>query len=244
MKALSIMPEWAHLVLLGEKTVEYRTWKTDYRGDLLICASSHEHEGTISKHAICVVTLADIEPFRRKHREGACMTEQFDPDAWAWILTDVRFIEPFPVKGKLHLYEVDDSLIHFVAPADVPRVWNEGYMPLFKHGFMPPRECWFGPVDEVMPWDAKTDPMSLLMGFYNQDFLIGKEVWRSADKHLHDRFEYPRFGLTCFRGSAAEMRAVLMEQNALTADVSAFVQGDVPFGLMLRENFYDAPWFL
>ena len=36
-KALSIYPEPVMDIFMGDKTIEYRTWQTDYRGDLLIC---------------------------------------------------------------------------------------------------------------------------------------------------------------------------------------------------------------
>lgn len=68
MKALSVQPYWATSILQKTKTVECRTWKTDYRGDLLICASSGPWwAGSIRKHALCVVELLDIVPLRRKH---------------------------------------------------------------------------------------------------------------------------------------------------------------------------------
>lgn len=38
MKALSIMQPWASMIVLGYKPVENRTWKTSYRGPLLIHA--------------------------------------------------------------------------------------------------------------------------------------------------------------------------------------------------------------
>ena len=48
MKALSIQNPYAHIILCGEKTIENRTWKTKYRGDLLICSSaSPKIENTI-----------------------------------------------------------------------------------------------------------------------------------------------------------------------------------------------------
>ena len=40
MKALSIIPWYAMDILEGYKTVECRTWKTNYRGPILICSSS------------------------------------------------------------------------------------------------------------------------------------------------------------------------------------------------------------
>ena len=38
MKALSIMQPWAWLIVNGHKSVENRTWNTNYRGQLLIHA--------------------------------------------------------------------------------------------------------------------------------------------------------------------------------------------------------------
>ncbi len=40
MKALSIIPYYASCIASREKLEEYRSWKTDQWGDLLICASS------------------------------------------------------------------------------------------------------------------------------------------------------------------------------------------------------------
>lgn len=39
MKALSLWQPWAHLVRIGAKCIETRSWSTDYRGPLLIHAA-------------------------------------------------------------------------------------------------------------------------------------------------------------------------------------------------------------
>ena len=39
MKVLSIRQPWASLIMYGYKTIEFRTWKTSYRGKFLIHAS-------------------------------------------------------------------------------------------------------------------------------------------------------------------------------------------------------------
>jgi hypothetical protein len=39
MKILSIRQPWASLIVLGHKDVENRTWRTDYRGSVLVHAS-------------------------------------------------------------------------------------------------------------------------------------------------------------------------------------------------------------
>ncbi len=135
MKALSILPEWAMPILQGIKTVECRSWKTDYRGDLLICSSSKSFSGTISGHALCVVNLEKIEPFSKKHLKSADM-EGFDcpENSYAWIFNELYLIEPFKVKGKLHLYDVDDSLIKYQTEQEDTREFLEKhYLPLIHY---------------------------------------------------------------------------------------------------------------
>lgn len=39
MKALSLWQPWATLVAIGQKRVETRSWRTSYRGPLLICST-------------------------------------------------------------------------------------------------------------------------------------------------------------------------------------------------------------
>lgn len=112
LKALSIHPYYADKILYGEKTIECRTWKTDYRGDILICSTAKKVEGTIPSHALCVVELVDIKPFDRTHLEGACM-DVVPYDSYAWILDNVRAIKPIPVKGKLSLWNFDGELEYF-----------------------------------------------------------------------------------------------------------------------------------
>jgi len=115
-KALSIMPEYAADIFDGFKTVEWRSWKTDYRGDLLICASSRKCKGCIAGHALCMVTLKDVVPFTRRHLNAAMMDFVPNPPGYAWILDNVRLIKPFPYKGKLHIYDVDASLVEVLSP--------------------------------------------------------------------------------------------------------------------------------
>ena len=101
MKAISIKNPFATQILRGTKNIEYRTWDTKHRGDLLICSSANPQvPGMLSGCALCVVELVDT---------------QYDPenDVYEWHLGKVRKIKAFPVKGKLNFFEVDDALIHF-----------------------------------------------------------------------------------------------------------------------------------
>ena len=144
MKSLSLNPYWADLVLFGEKTIECRTWQTDYRGDLLICSSNTPKiEGTIAGHALIVCRLADIVPFTSEHFEEACFDEEdieyFNKSSkrsYAWILTDFRDIIPFPVKGRLKLFDTDDSLIKYIptnlTDQELDDIVQRYFVPLFS----------------------------------------------------------------------------------------------------------------
>ena len=111
MKALSIHPIYAMYILNGYKTVECRTWKTDYRGEFVICSTAKQIRGTIPGHALCTAKIVDIVPFTKDHLKAACMYEDEMPEnAYAWILEDVRPIRPVPVKGKLSLWNYDGPI--------------------------------------------------------------------------------------------------------------------------------------
>jgi len=130
-KALSLLPEWAASICDGLKTVEWRTWKTDYRGELLICASSRKLKGLISGYALCMVNLVDVVPFTKKHLNGALMDEMPEPAGYAWIIDNVRLIKPFPYKGKLNLYDVDASLVEVLSPVNTKEA-DEEYRKYYK----------------------------------------------------------------------------------------------------------------
>lgn len=135
MKALSLQPQWAHFVMTGEKTVECRPWKTDYRGDLLICANAKAEPGFISGYALAVVELVDIEPFSKEHLEDACMEVVPGRPCHAWIFRNLRQIVPFPQKGKFHLFDVDDSAITYIpipTEAEADAYYEKYLKPLYK----------------------------------------------------------------------------------------------------------------
>lgn len=111
MKALSIKPGYALLIVAGLKTIECRSWKTNYRGDILICSTVKKEKGTIPSHALGIVTLKDVVPFKKSHFKPACMDPfDFYDDLYAWKLTNPRLIKPIPIKGKLSLWEYDGEV--------------------------------------------------------------------------------------------------------------------------------------
>lgn len=91
MRALSVREPYASEILAGRKTVEYRTWQTSHRGDLLICAAKRP-AGAHAGLATCIVTVTHIETL---------------PDGtYAWHLRDPRPVPPIPVRGRLGLFDV------------------------------------------------------------------------------------------------------------------------------------------
>ena len=117
MMALSIKQPWANLIVGGKKTIETRIWQTDYRGPLLI-VSSKSPAIAPAGCALATAELIDCRPMTKRD-ETAAQCEIY-PNAFAWVLTNIRPIAPFPVKGRLGLYEVE------YPPKSGPR------MPLFE----------------------------------------------------------------------------------------------------------------
>ncbi len=115
-KALSVQEPWASRLAYGGKTVETRTWRTGYRGPLLICASASP-TSSVSGKAVALATLADCRLMTRDD-EPAAQSNWYD-DLYAWVLTDVTTVQPFAVKGRQGLYDVD-------VPFDVYSQYQEG----------------------------------------------------------------------------------------------------------------------
>lgn len=119
MKALSVRNPYAHFIMVGEKEFEFRTWQTDYRGDLLICSSANPKiKNTIMGHALCVVKLHEVFEVTKDNYKDFGLDEKPDGKLYAWQLTDVRLIKPFPVKGKLNFFKVDDDMIEIIDNGD------------------------------------------------------------------------------------------------------------------------------
>lgn len=116
MKALSLRQPYASFIAVGRKTIETRTWQTNYRGPLLIVSSKGKiykdvpHSGLFNLKlefgkALATVELIDCRPM--KVEDGWAAMCSWMPGLYAWVLSNIKKIDPFPVKGQLKLFEVD-----------------------------------------------------------------------------------------------------------------------------------------
>lgn len=141
--ALSVRPPFTQLIASGIKRLEIRTWETDYRGPLLICASKQSHDLFCSydfrtnilildnksakqyfriakeiyvrdRGAVCLVDLVGVRPFMKGQMQENDACIDWIPNAYAWELENPRIVEYFPIKGQLRLFNVDASLINII----------------------------------------------------------------------------------------------------------------------------------
>lgn len=131
MKVLSIKEPYATLICNGNKYIETRSWKTNYRGELFIHASGKKlateyltnpyvleiiqgmdmNFGNI----ICKGNLVDCiymdEKFLQtiKQDDNEYNLGLYEIGRYAWIFEDIKPIEPIPAKGKLNIWDYDEE---------------------------------------------------------------------------------------------------------------------------------------
>ena len=131
MKVLSLTEPYATLIKDGIKTIETRSWKTNYRGELYIHASATkipkewkdniELMSLVEKskmnfgNIICKCNLVNciymtkdyVEDMKKNnHKEFICGV--YEEGRYAWILENiVPLEEPIPAKGHLGIWNMD-----------------------------------------------------------------------------------------------------------------------------------------
>lgn len=125
MKVLSLTEPYATLIKMGVKTIETRSWKTNYKGELYIHASSTKipkeyrdnlelmtlvskeelnYGNIIAKCHLTDCILIDdeyINTIKKKDRNNF-ITGIYEEGRYAWILEDMEVL-PNPIKAKGHL---------------------------------------------------------------------------------------------------------------------------------------------
>jgi len=119
MKALSVANPWAWGIINGPKRIENRSWRTSYRGLLLIHASKAKrslagwpldvlppaHEFVYGA-LIGTVNLIDCVPLTE------VADDPFACGEWCWKLDDPQaFEKPIPFRGSLSLFHVPDDVL-------------------------------------------------------------------------------------------------------------------------------------
>lgn len=122
MKALTIKEPWASLIIEEYKKYEFRSWKTKYRGKILIhsgCSVEKDmikrfsdydiniNPGYIIGHATIVDCILVDEEFNKKLRniDPVVYGRSNHTETYAWKLENVvKYENPIPCKGKLGLW--------------------------------------------------------------------------------------------------------------------------------------------
>lgn len=129
MKVITIKQPWATLIAEGYKEYEFRTWKTKYRGDILIHAGKcidkkamdrFKHLNLeypvgqiIAKATItdCVKVDEDLRNILAKKDpvvyKGVINKTSNNRDGYGFKLENIEKISPIEVNGKLSLWDYD-----------------------------------------------------------------------------------------------------------------------------------------
>ena len=127
MKAITIKQPFASLIAAGLKEYEFRTWKTNYRGEILIHAGKSIDKDAMKKFESlkleyptgCIIAKAKLtdcvpvtEAVKEKLREKNFLvysgtTESADWNGYGFKLENVEAMEPILVNGMLGLWEYE-----------------------------------------------------------------------------------------------------------------------------------------
>ena len=126
MKVITIKQPWATLIAKGYKEYEFRTWRTKYRGDILIHAGKGIDKEAVKRFEeygleypqgkiIAKATLSDCvevnDEFRKKViPKNPLVYRGISDTTWegfGFKLENVEEIEPIEAKGKLSLWDFE-----------------------------------------------------------------------------------------------------------------------------------------
>ena len=122
MKVLTIKQPWASLIINSYKRYEFRSWKTNYRGKILIHAGKLLEKDMLNRFKDynldidlgCIVGEAYLEDcilvtkeFQEKLRkiDSIVYARSNHEEMYAWHLTNrKKYKDKIPIKGKLGLW--------------------------------------------------------------------------------------------------------------------------------------------
>lgn len=121
MKVLTIKQPWASLIINSYKKYEFRSWKTNYRGKILIHAGKSLEKDMLNRfkdynldidlgYIIGEAYLEDCilvtEKFQDKLRKiDSVVYARSKEEMYAWKLTNIKkYKDKIPINGKLGLW--------------------------------------------------------------------------------------------------------------------------------------------
>jgi hypothetical protein len=123
MKAISIKQPWAWLIVNGYKNIENRSWKTDYRGKLLIHASKQIDYTGYSRVIKNFFPDVPIPLDSKDFNVGGIVGEVYladivrdSPSRWAehglyhWKVENAKQVPFIQCNGKLSLWNVPENI--------------------------------------------------------------------------------------------------------------------------------------
>lgn len=127
MKVITVKQPFASLIAAGIKEYEFRTWKTKYRGEILIHAGKGVNKKAMEKFkeynleypSGCIIAKAEMTDCLLIDTEARKMLNEKNSlvyssvinhtewEGYGFKLENVKKINPIEVKGKLNLWEYD-----------------------------------------------------------------------------------------------------------------------------------------
>ena len=134
MKALSVKQPYAALLATGQKTLEVRSMRTNYRGAVVICASKKLHENydyynvdkgvcyllsgdkgfaydidfDLLHHSGQAIAFANLVDVRLMRPEDESLTGcEYACGFYVWVFENPRLIEPQYITGQLGIFALD-----------------------------------------------------------------------------------------------------------------------------------------
>lgn len=129
MKAITIKQPFASLIIEGYKEYEFRTWRTKFRGDILIHAGKGVDKKAMEKykHLVsdcpsgCILGIVKITDCIKIDDEAREMLKDNivydnvvnnkDWDGFGFKIESIRKVENTPANGKLSLWDFEGEII-------------------------------------------------------------------------------------------------------------------------------------
>ncbi|MFA5060934.1 MAG: GNAT family N-acetyltransferase [Candidatus Pacearchaeota archaeon] len=122
MKALTIKQPWAELILRGEKIIELRKWKTNFRGEFLIHSSKEPDADSMKKfefnklpcgYILGKVNLTDIKKYENEEdlmKDSSLHLADAGWGDYGFILSKPKRVAKVPYSGQLSFWNFKGKL--------------------------------------------------------------------------------------------------------------------------------------